>query len=118
MLSPIKTTHMETLLEKIETFEDICKIANVNPYSVRKIGDKIRLLTKVINDGWIPDRKNKFQRKYVAYFTGKGEFSSTSQVSSEHQDVIEDLDFVFQSHEKAEFAATKFAPLYKQLLTL
>ena len=109
----------------IKTFKDACNALDIDPDAVCSKGDtpdeaaykKLKIITKAINQGWIPDWDNTNQRKWFPWFclssgfgfavSGYGCANSAATVGSR---------LCFESEEKADYAGKQFAVIYKEFL--
>lgn len=109
----------------IKTFEDACfelGICESEVYTDKDSDDeiaykKLKVITKAINQGWVPDWDNTSQRKWWPWFRLASGFGfscsfyfyaySLTGVSSR---------LCFESEEKSDYAASQFLDLYRQLM--
>jgi hypothetical protein len=115
---------------KIKTFEDACKVLNLDAKKVipdfslfpveeqeaMKAHAKLIIIAKAINGDWVPDWTNLGEYKYYPWFEmgsssgvgfsyyGYDDWNSSSIVGSR---------LCFENREKAEYVGKKFQELYK-----
>jgi hypothetical protein len=120
------------ITDKIKGFDDILKLSgqtlnNVIPYAEPKNPKQIALngvaksylFVEVINEGWEPDYDNPNQKKYEPIFKWNGKgfgFSRTNCVVT-YTNTYVGSRLVFETAEKAEFAARTFIDIYNEHLT-
>ena len=116
--------------ERVKSFQDICDIASVDvedfqlPYNASEeeisdnAYDKLKLIIRVLNEGWKPNYRDTNEYKYYPYFrynANTGAFvyyyylynDSTTAVGSR---------LVFKSQELAIFAGELFIEIYNEYL--
>lgn len=115
----------------IKTFEDVCRIAGVDPgiYAAPKnatddqIGviafSKLQLIYKVFNQGWKPDWANTSEWKYYPWFR----YSAGSGFSCDGYDRTCTVSHVgarlcTNTSEKAKYIGETFIDIYNQFLTI
>jgi hypothetical protein len=115
----------ENIIEAIKTFEDACAIAGEDPND-KKFTEgtkdeiaykKLKVIVKVLNEGWYPNWENSDEYKYVPWF----EYSSGSGFSDADCDCWYSFSFVgsrlcFKTRELAEYAANQFKGIYNDFL--
>lgn len=116
---------------KIKTFEDACKALNSDqsipdfsmlPSQHQKSAEaycKLIIIAEALNNGWKPDWDNFNEIKYTPWFYNKSGFGLS------YYDYVywSTRTFVgsrlcFKSKVIAKYAATKFADLYNEFLTI
>lgn len=78
----------------------------------------LKIVTKAINNGWMPDWENQNQHKYVANFlsvSGGFVFFDERDYTT-YVDVSSVSHLCFESAEKAEYAGRQFTELYKRFI--
>lgn len=109
----------------IKTFEDACfelGIYTFEAYADKDSDDeiaykKLKVITKAINQGWVPDWSNYNQRKWWPWFrlaSGFGFLFSDYSCACTGTGVGSRL--CFESEEKSDYAAMQFSDLYRQLM--
>ena len=111
-----------------ETYEELCKFIGENPVNEEELKilgftqdeicyHKLKTITKALNEGWSPNWKDSFEKKWYPFFdTYSGfEFRSTSYAYS-HPSVGVTSCLCFKSEELAEYAGHKFTDIYKQFI--
>jgi hypothetical protein len=115
----------ENIIEAIKTFEDACAIAGEDPND-KKFTEgtkdeiaykKLKVIVKVLNEGWYPNWENSDEYKYVPWF----EYSSGSGFSDADCDCWYSFSVVgsrlcFKTRELAEYAANQFKGIYNDFL--
>ena len=106
------------------TFEEICRISGVcsnkfalaNNASIEEISDnayeKLKLIVKVLNDGWKPNWADSTQYKHYPYFKlNDGKFYCYKYGSYANGPVVGSR-LVYKTKELAEFAVENFIDIY------
>ncbi|MFT3704672.1 MAG: hypothetical protein QM802_20070 [Agriterribacter sp.] len=115
----------QKITDRIKTFEDACAEIGEDPVNPKFIiGEpdeiayrKLKVIIKVLNEGWVPDWNNSSQYKWRPWFylNAPGfRFSGTSYVFT-HSTVGSRL--CFKSEELCEYAANQFIDIYKDYFT-
>lgn len=118
----------ERITDKVKTFSDACKVVGLNEkyflHAVQSLDidtqayEKLKVIVKVLNEGWQPDWKNTNQYKYIPWFemNGRSGFSfhggrwvACSGVGSR---------LCFKTRELAEYAGKRFLDIYKEHLVI
>jgi hypothetical protein len=122
------------ITDRVKTFEDACIVLEIDPADVLHSAHsdflkphidsvnaycKIIVISKALNEGWIPDWNDEDQYKYYPWFyfhspsgfrlNGVYYHYSYSGVGSR---------LCFKSRELAEYAATQFQNIYEQFFTI
>jgi len=116
--------------ESIKTFDDACRAIGTTEKEFNEkfstLGldidtfnyEKIKVVAKSINNGWVPDWSNRNQYKYYPWFevlsSGFGFSSTTYDYTAASTTVGSRL--CFESSEQAKYAGTQFTAEYKQFL--
>ena len=80
---------------------------------------KIVIIARALNEGWTPDWNNSNQYKYVPWFTYKSGFGlSYDDYGYGHTATTVGSRLCFKTKELAEYAATQFADIYNDFLTI
>jgi hypothetical protein len=124
------STTSQPIIEKVKTFDDSCKVLGLDKVQVGVIGldddtnsivayTKLVIIAKALNEGWQPDWTDSSQRKYVPWFEhksgfglayhGYGGWDTATAVGSR---------LCFKTAELARYAATQFADIYNDFLTI
>jgi len=118
-------------LENIKTYEDICKIDNVDPVASLPIQNattpediainsfaKVLRINRVLNEGWVPDWNNWDEYKYYPWFDMRDKAGSGSGFS--YDDCNYDggrstvgSRLVLKTRDLAKFAGKTFLEEYK-----
>lgn len=122
---------MDKITDRIETFEDVVQVAielgyikawrnksvdeTIDEYAYRQL----KLISKVLNEGWEPDWSDHSQYKYYPWFErksgvglssyGYGCWYSYTNVGSR---------LCYKSAELAKFAGKQFENIYRDFLTI
>jgi hypothetical protein len=118
-------------MENIKTFEDACKVLNLDPEKILPdvsfvpqqhqaaitAATKLFIIANALNGGWKPDWNNLDQHKWFPWFDMEkgfrlcsvGYYYGLSSVGSR---------LCFRSKEIAKYAANQFLDLYKEFFTL
>ena len=127
---------METLsiMDRVKTFEDALALADEQTReeylkSVECFNTpdeiaykKLKLITKVVNEGWVADYKNLLQRKYFLWFgflyNGADAGLLCAACSSSSGDTVVNVGsrLNFKSREIAEYVGNQFLDLWNEYL--
>ena len=113
-----------------KTFDDVCRANGTTEDEFNeRFGDiglsnytinyeKIKLIVRAINQGWVPDWNNIQQRKSFPWFdvSSSGFGFSYSHSFYEYTYALVGSRLYFESEEKCEYAAKQFIEIYKQFL--
>lgn len=127
-LVPIKIT------DRVKTSEDVLDVlggtsSDVKDLLTYKTDDpdvissrahlKLTLIARALNEGWTPDWTNSSQYKYMPWFKQKSGFGLAFDVCDHwHASTGVGSRLCFKSVELAEYAATQFADIYNDFLTI
>lgn len=116
--------------EDILTFDDACRACGTTEAEFNakfeKLGlaqdtlfyEKLKIIAKAINQGWVPDMGNTNQYKYYPWFavlpSGSGFSNSAYFFTSAVTSVGSRL--CYETAEKAKYAGTQFIEIYKKYL--
>ncbi len=112
----------------IKTFADVCQENGTTEqdFNARFEGldldtinyEKVKLVVKAINQGWVPDWSNQKQYKYYPWFEidKAGDFCLSVVGSASSVYVVIGSRLCFESSEKCKYAAEQFIDIYKQYL--
>jgi hypothetical protein len=118
----------EKTTDRIKTFEDACVESGVNPVDVinsdypldESAYKKLKLIIKVLNEGWVPDWSNSDEAKYYPWF----EYARSSGFGFSYSYYYYTLTttpvgsrLCFKSRELAEYAGKQFIEIYREFLT-
>ena len=121
----------ENIKDRIKTFADayaeaddetkrIYDMSVTSPATEDELAYKqLKLIIKVINEGWMPDWNNTNQKKWFPYFalsSGFGFSYSYYYYSNAHTSVGSRL--CFKSEELSTYVGNQFLNLYEQFLTI
>jgi hypothetical protein len=120
---------------KIKTFEDACKALKLDPSKVLPSVEglpnagaivaaaKLFIIAQALNGNWIPDWNDGDQYKYFPWFDMEKDQNNPSGFRLD--DVTYNYAYshvgsrlCFKSRDLAEYAATQFIDLYKDLMVL
>ena len=120
--------------DKIKTFDDVCKIAGINPELLFKqtteleylqdtidgimAFEKLLIINQVLNQGWRPDWNNRNEYKYYPYFNLAGGFVcvDTNYVCGTAGTHVGSR-LCFKTKNDAEFAGRQFLDIYRTFMT-
>ncbi len=119
----------------IKTFEDACKVLNIDPAIVipdfsffpdkdmeaMKAHAKLVIIAKAINGGWVPDWTDWSQYKYYAWFRlGSASGSAFSYYGYDYWASLSSAGsrLCFKTREMAEYAGKQFEQLYKEYFVI
>lgn len=127
-LTPIVIT------ERVKTFEDVFDVLEDLPHDISTLLEykgknpdmlgaqaylKLTLLARALNEGWEPDWNNPNEYKYVPYFKHKAGFGlSYDDIYYWYTSASVGSHLCFKTRELAEYAATQFADIYNDFLTI
>lgn len=109
----------------IKTFKDACielDICDSKVFTDKDSDDeiaykKLKVITKAINQGWVPDWDNTNQRKWWPWFRLASGFGfSASTYDYDYAAAFVGSRLCFESEEKSDYAASQFSDLYRQLM--
>lgn len=122
-----KEVFSQKITDRIKTWEDVCAEADVDQDSddfTEGEEDeiayrKLKLITKVLNEGWKPNWNNSSQYKWILWFyMDKPGFRLGGVISYySHAATGAGSRLCFASRELAEHAAKYFIDIYKSLMT-
>jgi hypothetical protein len=112
----------------IKTFEDACEVLDIDPKSILDsvlsedtlAYEKLKILTKAINDNWIPNWNDENQKKWYPCFNTQSKgasgfgFSFSSFYAFWFTFVGSRL--CFETEEKANYAGNQFIDIYGEYL--
>ena len=113
--------------DRIKTFEDACidQDIDIDQFSTSTLLDsadelaykKAKIITKALNEGWVPDWNNSNERKWRPWFyldsPGFRFFGSRYAYSGSYSAGGSRL--CFKSEELCEYAAKQFIDIYREL---
>ncbi len=124
------STTSQPIIERVKTFDDACKVVGLDKVKVGITGldddtnsiiayTKLVIIAKALNEGWQPDWTDSTQRKYVPWFEHKSGFGLAFLVC-DFWDTVTDVGsrLCFKTAELAKYAATQFADIYNDFLTI
>ena len=125
----IENSDKKTIFERINTFEDVCiesgtTLKMFNEQYRDYLDDeksyvKLKLIAKVLNEGWRPNWNNSNEYKWYPYFnSGSGSgfcFSSTNCLCTNAAAGVGSR-LCFKDEKTAEYAGKTFRETYKSLL--
>jgi hypothetical protein len=114
---------------EIKTFDDACKVCGTTELEFKtrfgNLGldpdtinyEKVKIIAKAINRGWVPKWDNMDEPKYYPWFKvspSGGGFSYSGY--STYSDTSVGSPLCFETSEKAKYAANQFGEIYNQFL--
>lgn len=120
-----KNSLYEKSTDRIQTFADVEELSGEKV--IRDSGEtddefayrQIKLIAKVLNEGWKPDWANQNQYKYFPYFKHESGFGLSYDDSFGWNTLAAvSSRLCFKSAELADYAATQFADIYNDYLSI
>lgn len=113
------------IMERVKTFEDACAITGDNPKSDKfNVGDiddiayqKLKVIAKALNEGWIPELKNTNQYKYYPWFKIMGVGLSCHDFDLWYAYSVVGVRLCFKTDKLATYAGKQFTSLYTDWLS-
>ena len=115
------------ITDQVKTFDDVLSIAGTTLEQLIHPSDttdeaaykKVKLIAKVLNEGWQPNWKDSDEYKYYPWF----DLSSGSGLAYHGYDYNFSNSFVgsrlcFKSRELAKYAGTRFIDIYTELFII
>ena len=115
----------QKITDRVKTFEDACNVLGVTPsFTSIDTSDeiaykKLKIIVRALNEGWQPNWNNSGEYKHYPWFymdPKRGFVLYYVYCNLTYSSVGSRL--CFRSEELAQYAATQFVDLYKQLFTL
>jgi hypothetical protein len=121
-----ETFKPKNIMDRIKTFQDVLDAAGLCTFPKRSDESddeyayrQVKLIVKVLNEGWTPNWKDDNQTKYYPWFymdkAGSGFSCDVCDFARSCSSVGSRL--CFKSSELAKYAAEQFAPIYKEFFT-
>lgn len=117
-----------TIIDRIKTFEDACNEMGINPDELTSSFDtrderaykKLKVIIKVINEGWEPDWSNSSEAKWYPWFAARpsGFGFSSSDYGGWFTFTYCGSRLCLSSKEKAEYVGKQFVDIYNEFLTI
>jgi hypothetical protein len=114
------------ITDRVKTFEDACEIIGEDPndkkYTMGEVDviayQKLKVIAKVLNEGWSPDWNNSNQYKWFPWFymNNPGFRFSAAYCDYTGTHSAGGSRLCFQSEELAKYAGNQFLELYNQLM--
>jgi hypothetical protein len=124
-------------MEQIKTFEDACKVLNLDPVKVLPdvsafppthqaaltAAGKLFIIADALNEGWKPDWNDDDEYKYYPWFDLEKDKNNPSGfrlfgVFCNCTDSSVGSRLCFKSRDIAEYAGTQFVDLYRDLMVI
>ena len=109
----------ENIIDRVNSYEDACKVLNTTPVINIASFEKISLIIKALNEGWKPDFNNSNQNKYYNYFRFEGTVFSYFDASFNYGNMTVPSALYLKSYELAkhckEIAFDAYRDLYCSL---
>lgn len=117
------------ITDRIKTFEDACNEAGVTTFDVFSTSDspdevaykKLKLIIKVLNEGWEPNWNDSNEQKWWPYFewsSGSGFDFSASNFAYDCAFTAVGSRLCFKTRELAQYAGSQFIEIYRDFLTI
>lgn len=128
-----KSKKAGSITEKVKTFEDACEVLGIDGDVITgSINDalagdadsitayaKLIIIARALNEGWVPDWSNGRQYKYIPWFEHKSGFGLSYFVyGGWYTLTYVGSRLCYKTEELAKYAATQFADLYNDFLTI
>lgn len=120
---------MGKITDRVKTFEDACEVEGLDPVALVKIwksqGDttdeiaykKLKIITKVLNEGWVRNMFNTSEWKYYPYLDlSSGSGFSFDRTFFWYASTYMGCRLCFKNRELAEYAGRTFINEYKEFL--
>jgi hypothetical protein len=123
----------QKITDRVKTYADACELLGIDPdlgLSCSKSGvwkdienisayAKLIVIARALNEGWTPDWSDSSQIKYVPWFKEKSGFG-LSYYDYDYWSTITTVGsrLCFKTSELAVYAATQFADIYNDFLTI
>lgn len=122
----------QKITDRIQTFEDVCAILDIDPDDIEHAPhskaleqdiisvnayQRLILITRAYNEGWVPNWSDSNQRKWVPYFDMSSGFGFDGVVGWYASSGVGSR-LCFKSEELARDAAKKFLSEYKVFFTI
>lgn len=126
----VTTAKNVPITERIKTFEDACRELGLTDVKLGITGldddkdsivayTKLTIIARALNEGWKPDWSDSGQYKYVPWFEHKSGFGlSYGDCDSWYSFTLVGSRLCYKTGELAKYAATQFADLYKDFLSI
>ena len=126
-LQPVKIT------DRVKTYADACELLGIDPdlgLSCSRSGvwkdienisayAKLIVIARALNEGWTPDWSDSSQRKFVPWFKEKSGFGLSCNDYGDWYTITDvGSRLCFKTAELATYAATQFADIYNDFLTI
>lgn len=129
-----KKSLKQDITERIKTYGDVCKELGIDETSITFSGsfdsddiasilayNKLRNITRALNEGWTPDWENGDELKYYNWLNMNS--SAASRFSFGACGCVVAVSSVaarlcFKSRELAEYAGKQFEDIYREFMTL
>ena len=122
------------ITERVKIFEDVFEVLEDLPHDISSLLEykgknpdmlsaqaylKLTLIARALNEGWEPDWTNSNEYKYMPYFKHKSGFGLSFD-GIDRWDTVTTVGsrLCYKSRELAEYAATQFADIYNDYLTI
>ncbi|MGN6491202.1 MAG: hypothetical protein ACTHLE_04340 [Agriterribacter sp.] len=121
-----KSFFSQKITERVKTWEDVCREANEDPDDIiYRTGTadeiaykKLKVIIRVLNEGWSPNWNDSSQRKWYPWFYLSSPGFRFLVTHFEFTYAIVGSRLCFKSEELCEFAAKQFTSIYKDFFTL
>jgi hypothetical protein len=116
----------QSITERIKTFEDACSYLNIDPVDniPANFGKhviaycKLVIITKALNEGWLPDWDNDEDYKWYLWFSMDKPGFRLYGAAYCYTHSYAGSRLCFRTRELAEYAASQFKNLYEEFFTL
>ena len=127
------------ITDRVKSYEDACEVAGVEPIEAIQLSSlkgfvgltnkdidalkataEMYLITRVLNEGWVPDWSNTNQYKYYPWlkYSSAGFGFSSDGYAYVHSTTTVGSRLCFKSKELAEYAGKQFQAQYNRIFNL
>ena len=116
---------VENIMERVKTFEDACDVLGIEPCTLFRSLDskdeiaykKIKIIARVLNQGWAPNWSDTNERKWYPWFNAAGSSGFGFSASAyDYWFALAGSRLCFKSKELAEYAGKQFECIYKSFI--
>lgn len=112
-----KSFFSEKITDRVKSFGDACNALGLNPGDSYNVDDKMYIIIKALNEGWVPNWKDSDEAKYYCWFKFNGSGFVLGDVNDCYQYSGVSSRLCFKSRELAEYCAKQFQTEFNNYLT-